>query len=164
ISQKWAGFATLLSRGLSALPHGALQALLIAVLLGIVFTVIEDTRWKRFCPSPTGIGIGMLVPGSAIVTMFLGALVAAAWPKPANVGSGGENRTLTALASGFIAGEALIAVIVPILVTLGWVALHLACRPGPRPSRCPATPSSISPSSAPGGWDCSRRSTPGCAR
>jgi uncharacterized oligopeptide transporter (OPT) family protein len=123
ISQKWAGFATLLSKGLSALPAGAITALLIAVVLGVIFTVIEDTKWKKFCPSPTGIGIGMLVPGSAIVTMFLGALVTTMWPKsPENAGGG--NRTLTALASGFIAGEALIAVIVPILVALGWVKLQ----------------------------------------
>jgi len=87
-----------------------------------VFTVIEDTRWKKYCPSPTGIGIGMLVPGSAIVTMFLGSLVALAWPKPVN--QEGESRTLTALASGFIAGEALVAVIVPVLVWLGWVKLQ----------------------------------------
>ena len=123
ISQKWAGFATLLSKGLSALPAGAIEALLVAVVLGIVFTVIEGTRWKKFCPSPTGIGIGMLVPGSAIVTMFLGALLALAWPK-AKANGGSENRTLTALASGFIAGEALIAVIVPVLVALGWVVLR----------------------------------------
>jgi len=64
----------------------------------------------------------MLVPGSAIVSMFLGALVAAAWPR----GEGerdGENRTATALASGFIAGEAIIAVVVPILVALRLVHL-----------------------------------------
>jgi uncharacterized oligopeptide transporter (OPT) family protein len=122
ISQKWAGFATLLSKGLSALPAGAIQALLVAVVLGIVFTVIEGGRWKKFCPSPTGIGIGMLVPGSAIVTMFLGAVLALAWPKPKANGES-ENRTLTALASGFIAGEALIAVVVPMLVALGWVKL-----------------------------------------
>ena len=123
ISQKWAGFATLLSKGLSALPAGAITALLIAVVLGIVFTVIEDTKWKKYCPSPTGIGIGMLVPGSAIVTMFLGGLLALLWPKPQVQGQT-ENRTLTALASGFIAGEALIAVIVPVLVALGWVVLQ----------------------------------------
>jgi len=91
-------------------------------VLGIVFTVIEGTRWKKFCPSPTGIGIGMLVPGSAIVTMFLGGLAALAWPKPAD--KEGESRTLTALASGFIAGEALIAVVVPVLVALGLVVLR----------------------------------------
>ncbi len=123
ISQKWAGFATLLSKGLSALPAGAIPALAIAVVLGILFTVIESTKWKKWCPSPTGLGIGMLVPGSAIVTMFLGAVVAALWPKPAQPTSDGENRTVTALASGFIAGEAIVAVIVPILVALGIVKL-----------------------------------------
>jgi uncharacterized oligopeptide transporter (OPT) family protein len=126
ISQKWAGFATLLSRGLSALPAGALPALGIAVVLGIVFTVLEGTNAKKWTPSPTGIGIGMLVPGSAIVTMFLGGLVVRFWPNkeraPGEAGSG-ENRTITALASGFIAGEALIAVVVPILVALGLVIL-----------------------------------------
>ena len=121
ISQKWAGFATLLSRGLSALPAGALPALAIAVVLGILFTIMEGTSAKKWTPSPTGIGIGMLVPGSAIVTMFLGALVVKFWP---NKDRAGENRTITALASGFIAGEALIAVIVPILVALGLVILQ----------------------------------------
>jgi uncharacterized oligopeptide transporter (OPT) family protein len=82
--------------------------------------VLEGTKVRKWTPSPTGIGIGMLVPGSAIVTMFLGALVAAAWPKRSGEG---ENRTQTALASGLIAGEAIIAVIVPILVTIG--ILHL---------------------------------------
>ncbi|MEY4374679.1 MAG: hypothetical protein RL760_846 [Candidatus Eisenbacteria bacterium] len=124
ISQKWAGFATLLSKGLSALPAGAIPALGIAVVLGILFTVLEGTKWRKWCPSPTGVGIGMLVPGSAIVTMFLGAVVAALWPKSKeNRTSDGENRTLTALASGFIAGEAIVAVIVPILVALGIVHL-----------------------------------------
>jgi uncharacterized oligopeptide transporter (OPT) family protein len=118
ISQKWAGFATLLSKGLSALPPGAVAALGIAVVLGILFTVIEGTKWKKFCPSPTGIGIGMLVPGSAIVTMFLGAIVATFWPRSEAASREGENRTMTALASGFIAGEAIIAVIVPILVVM----------------------------------------------
>jgi uncharacterized oligopeptide transporter (OPT) family protein len=124
ISQKWAGFATLLSKGLSALPQGAVQALGIAVVLGIVFTVLEDTRWKRWVPSPTGVGIGMLVPGSAIVTFFLGGIVAALWPRPQDAEPGKENRTLTACASGFIAGEAIIAVIVPILVALKLVQLQ----------------------------------------
>ena len=128
-AQKWAGFATLLSRGLSALPHGAITALVIAVVLGIVFTVIEDTRWKKYCPSPTGIGIGMLVPGSAIVTMFLGALLVLVLPRmraaaAPTAGGATEDRTLTALASGLIAGEALVAVIVPILVAIGVVHLR----------------------------------------
>jgi uncharacterized oligopeptide transporter (OPT) family protein len=121
ISQKWAGFAKLLSAGFSALPHGALAALAIAVVLGILFTVLEGTRWRGWTPSPTGIGIGMLVPASAILTMFLGGVTAATWnrsaPRQAEV-----HRI--PLASGFIAGEALVAVIIPLLVALKIVRLH----------------------------------------
>jgi uncharacterized oligopeptide transporter (OPT) family protein len=121
ISQKWAGFAKLLSAGFSALPHGALAALVIAVVLGIVFTVLEGTRFRKWTPSPTGIGIGMLVPASAIITMFLGGLTAKAWvrssPRQAY-------QHVIPLASGFIAGEALVAVIIPMLVALKIVHLH----------------------------------------
>lgn len=121
ISQKWAGFAKLLSQGPSALPHGAIAALVIAVVLGVIFTVLESTRWKTLTPSPTGIGIGMLVPGSAIVTMFIGGLIGLAWTKanPKNA-----ERHVIPVASGFIAGEAIVAVIIPVLVTLHLVKLQ----------------------------------------
>jgi uncharacterized oligopeptide transporter (OPT) family protein len=120
ISQKWAGFAQLLSKGLSALPPGAITALAIAVTLGIIFTLLENTRFKKWVPSPTGLGIGMLVPASAIISMFLGAVADWAWGK-AHPKS--HARHLTPLASGFIAGEAIVAVIVPILVAAGLLAL-----------------------------------------
>lgn len=121
ISQKWSGFAKLLAGGLSALPHGALEALVAGVLLGVLFTVLEGTKWKSRVPSPTGIGIGMLVPTSAIVTMFLGGLVALFWNRSAPKQA---DRHLVPLASGFIAGEAIVAVIIPILVALHFVRLQ----------------------------------------
>ena len=121
-SQRWAGFAKLLSQGLSALPRGAVMALVIAVVLGILFTVLEDTRInKKWVPSPTGIGIGMLVPASAIITMFLGGIVGEIWSK---VSKENADRHLTPVASGFIAAEAIVAVVIPILVTIGLVHLH----------------------------------------
>src|ERR1700675_1153407 len=52
ISRQWAGFAEILSRGLSALPPGALTALVIASILGVIFTVLEG-RKKKWVPSPT---------------------------------------------------------------------------------------------------------------
>ncbi len=121
ISQKWAGFAQLLSKGLSALPPGAMVALAIGVTLGIVFTMMEGTRFRKWTPSPTGVGIGMLVPASAIITMFLGSVVQVVWEK---VHRESHDRHITPLASGFIAGEAIVAVIVPILVAIGLVHLQ----------------------------------------
>ena len=121
ISQRFVGFATLLSKGIGALPHGALNALLIASVIGVVLTLLEETRFKKWVPSPTGIGIGVLVPGSAIVSMFVGGLLAEFWRmlKPLQY-----DRHVTPLASGFIAGEAIIAVVIPILVAIGIVHLQ----------------------------------------
>ncbi len=121
ISQKWAGFAQLLSKGLSALPQGALAALGIAVVLGIVFTLLEATEYKPWTPSPTGLGIGMLVPGSAIVTMFLGGVADWTWNK---LSPKTWDRHLVPLASGFVAGEAIVAVVLPILVAAGLLSLQ----------------------------------------
>jgi uncharacterized oligopeptide transporter (OPT) family protein len=89
-------------------------------VLGVVFTVLEGTKWKSRMPSPTGIGIGMLVPASAIITMFLGGLVALIWNRTAPKQA---DKHLVPLASGFIAGEAIVAVVIPVLVALH--VLHL---------------------------------------
>jgi uncharacterized oligopeptide transporter (OPT) family protein len=118
ISRKWAGFAEILSRGLSALPPGAVTALIIGSLLGILLAVLESGGLQRFVPSPTGVGIGMLVPAAVIFVMFLGGVVELIWSK---LNRRTYSRYLVPLASGFIAGEAIIAVVVPLLVVLGLV-------------------------------------------
>jgi uncharacterized oligopeptide transporter (OPT) family protein len=121
ISQKWVGFAKLLSQGLHVLHPSALVALAIATVLGIGFTIAEQNRtWHRWVPSPTGIGIGMLVPASAVVTMFLGAMVG--WMVQRRRGAQAETWVLP-LASGLIAGEALVAIIIPLLIVLGVMAV-----------------------------------------
>jgi uncharacterized oligopeptide transporter (OPT) family protein len=112
IARKWAAFAGILKEGASALPPGAMTALGIFTGLGILFTLLESTRWKKWVPSPTGIGIGMLVPAAVIVTMFLGGLADSIWrrTRPAQA----EALSVPA-ASGLIAGEAIIAVVVSLL-------------------------------------------------
>lgn len=117
ISRKWAGFAEILSAGFDALPPGALVALIVGVLVGIVLAVLESTvKDKTWVPSPTGLGIGMLVPASVIATMVLGGLVSLLWTKGSPRTS---NLYLVPLASGLIAGEALVAVLVPLLILFG---------------------------------------------
>lgn len=118
ISQKWVGFAKLLSEGLHVLHPSALWALAIATTAGITFTVLEQKpALRKWVPSPTGIGIGMLVPASAVVTMFAGAIVGV---MAARRKAGAP--WLLPLASGLIAGEALIAIIIPLLIVLGVVS------------------------------------------
>jgi uncharacterized oligopeptide transporter (OPT) family protein len=117
ISRKWAAFAEVLSGGFSALPKGAVPALILASLVGIVITIYEmrDVKWL---PSPTAMGIGMLVPASVIIAMFAGGIVDVVWRR---ADRGSHERYVTPLASGLIAGEAIVAVIVPLLVIFGLV-------------------------------------------
>jgi uncharacterized oligopeptide transporter (OPT) family protein len=118
ISQRVAGFAEFLTSGGSALGKYAGEAAIVFGLLGIVIAVLEarGERWQRWLPSPTGVGIGMLVPGSVVFTMVLGGFLATAWTRTQRASSG---RLLLPLASGFISGEAIVAVVIPLLIAIG---------------------------------------------
>jgi uncharacterized oligopeptide transporter (OPT) family protein len=118
ISRRLAGFAEILSQGFDALPAGAVPALFVGIALGILFTVLEDRKFT-WVPSPTGTAIGMLVPASVIIVMFLGSVVDTIWRR---VNRASNEVYMVPLASGLIAGEAIVAVVIPLLVALGVVS------------------------------------------
>jgi uncharacterized oligopeptide transporter (OPT) family protein len=76
----------------------------------------QSDRLKRWTPSPVALSLGLLLPFSSISTMFVGAAVGAIWlaRHPASAA-----RYMIAVASGFIAGEAMVAVIAPLLIAMG---------------------------------------------
>ncbi len=104
ISVKWAGFAELLAAGFGTLPSSALAALVLSVGIGVVLTLLE-ARLGKWVPSPTAIGLGMLIPGLAVFPMLVGGVAQAVWRRA-------SPRTEAVydvpLASGFITGEALV--------------------------------------------------------
>lgn len=113
ISVKWAGFAELLSKGFGALPQSALYALVLALVLGVVMTALEShPRIGRFIPSPTALGLGMLIPGFAVIPMVIGGIVQEIWKRADRKSEGVYN---TPLASGFITGEALMLLLLAAL-------------------------------------------------
>ncbi|MGH7024956.1 MAG: OPT/YSL family transporter [Caulobacteraceae bacterium] len=115
-SRRMAGFAELLSGGADKLPASALWAMLVAVVVGIVLAVMEThPRLKRWTPSPTGLSLGVLLPFASVASMFVGAVGGWIWQKAAP-----RNAAVYTipLASGLIAGEAMVAVIVPLLLWL----------------------------------------------
>jgi uncharacterized oligopeptide transporter (OPT) family protein len=131
VSQRWVGFAKIVTQQLSgpaAMTPEAIARLAwmkssfaIGALFGIILTLLEQRpSWRRFVPSPTGMGIGVLIPISAVTTICLGAAGDQVWRtlRPQSHG-----RYSIATASGFIAGEAIVAVIIPLLVTLGVMRL-----------------------------------------
>jgi uncharacterized oligopeptide transporter (OPT) family protein len=122
ISVKWAGFAELLASGTSALETkvpGAFTAMLVATAVGIVITLIEPKltkEQKEYMPSPTGIGLGMLIPGFAVIPMVIGGIIQVIWHKSSPKT---EETYNTPLASGFISGEALVVLVLAILANFG---------------------------------------------
>jgi uncharacterized oligopeptide transporter (OPT) family protein len=115
ISVKWAGFAELLTQGLNALPPGCLVGLMIGIAVGIVLTLLAE-RYEKHTPSPAAIGIGMLIPASVLMTFILGGMAQLIW---ARTSSKSEEDFRIPLASGLIAGEALLAVVLALLAAWG---------------------------------------------
>jgi uncharacterized oligopeptide transporter (OPT) family protein len=112
ISNKWSGFATILKDGINALPTSALYALVIFSVLGALFTYLETKpKLKNWIPSPTGVGIGILVPFNVVFTMFIGGIVGWVWERKQKHSA---DIYMVPLASGLIAGEAIVAVVAAI--------------------------------------------------
>lgn len=105
----WAAVAEMLAKGLSALPKGAVVAMIIGGAVGIAITLAEEylPRYRKWIPSATGLSIAGVIPAFNAISMFLGAF--AAWilfkKKPET-----NARYTIAVASGLIAGESLMAV------------------------------------------------------
>jgi uncharacterized oligopeptide transporter (OPT) family protein len=124
-SQRWVGFAKIVTHDFSGATLTADAAMRLTwmkesfgagVLVGIVLTVLEQRKdWHWFLPSPTGMGIAMLIPFSAVTMIFVGAVADRIW-KMLNPDT--HERYSIPIASGLIAGEALVAVVIPLLVTL----------------------------------------------
>lgn len=115
ISVKWAGFAELLTKGLSALPPGCLVGLIIGIVAGIILTLLAE-KYGENIPSPAAIGIGMLINASVLITFILGGVAQLIWAKT-EPKSEGDIRI--PLASGLIVGEAILAVVLALLAAVG---------------------------------------------
>jgi uncharacterized oligopeptide transporter (OPT) family protein len=115
----WAGVSKAFSNGIGALPESARTAVWVGLLLGVALALAErlaPKTLKAFIPSPSGVGLAMVIPGSNAVAMFLGAAMAEFLrrKKPQLA-----ERLVVPVSSGLIAGESLMGIIVALLVVAG---------------------------------------------
>ena len=118
----WAGVSKAFADGLGALSTQAQLAALVASVLGVALALLEKLAPKRlirFLPSPSGLGIAMVIPGSNAIAMFLGSLLADLLRrfKPAL-----HERYTVSVASGLIAGESLVGIAVAMLIVMGFLS------------------------------------------
>jgi putative OPT family oligopeptide transporter len=118
----WAGVSKAFSDGIGALHPTARSAIVIGLFLGVALALLErfaPKRLRAYLPSPSGLGIAMVIPASNCIAMFLGAAVAEAVRRrnPALA-----EKTVVPVASGLIAGESLMGILVAILIVAGLIA------------------------------------------
>lgn len=114
-AQVWAGVAKMLANGLEALPRGAVWAMVVGGVLGILLTLAEEflpKRYARWLPSATGLGIAGIIPAFNSISMFLGALIAWLWTKADRPTA---DKYIIVASSGLIAGESLMGVAVNLI-------------------------------------------------
>ncbi len=118
-AQVWKGVAELLALGLSSLDITARWALAIGGLIGILIPVLErllPVKARPFVPSAMGLGLAFVIPFWNILSIFVGALIAWVMTKRA---SELASTYIIPVASGLIAGESLVGVMIALLSMLG---------------------------------------------
>ncbi len=118
-AQVWKGVAELLALGLSSLDVTARWALAVGGLIGIIIPVSErclPVKARPFVPSAMGLGLAFVIPFWNTISIFVGAFVA--WLMTRRARELASTYIIPG-ASGLIAGESLIGVMIALLSMLG---------------------------------------------
>jgi uncharacterized oligopeptide transporter (OPT) family protein len=83
--------------------------------VGILLTLLAE-KWGDYVPSPSAMGIGMLITAAVLLTFILGGVAQLIWSR---VHPASEKIYRIPLASGLICGEAIIAVVLAIMAAAG---------------------------------------------
>ncbi|HUS26865.1 MAG TPA: OPT family oligopeptide transporter [Kofleriaceae bacterium] len=118
----WAGVSEAFSNGIGKMHHTVKVAIGIGFAIGIGLTIFEKLAPKHvkpFIPSANGIGIAMVLPGFNSIAMFTGAAIAEILRR------GQRSSAVMPVASGIIAGESLMGVLIAVLTTIVGLDLKL---------------------------------------
>lgn len=120
-AQTWKAVADLLAKGVNALHGTAQLGIVIGGLVGIILPLLEKVvpeKARRFVPSATGVGLAMVIPFFNSLGMFIGALLALALEK---FKPRAASDYIVPVASGIIAGESIMGIIVALLSAMAWL-------------------------------------------
>lgn len=106
----WKSVAELFQVGFDAMPAGAVGAMIIAGIAGVVLAVVEKTappNVRKWVPSPASIGLAFVIPAYNAISMFVGGAIALALMHRFRSWS---MKFIVIIAAGLIAGESLTGV------------------------------------------------------
>jgi OPT family oligopeptide transporter len=114
-AQQWKAVAEVFKHGFANLHPMSQKAIIVGLIIGTILACLEafvPKQYKKWVPSPTGIGLGFTLPFFYPLAIFLGAVfaeVASYWNKA------WAERYVVTIAAGGIAGESIVGVIVQAL-------------------------------------------------
>jgi putative OPT family oligopeptide transporter len=113
-AQQWRAVAELFRVGIGNLHPLAREGIAIGLLAGTVLAIVEwlFPKGRRWLPSATGVGLGMLLPFATSISFVLGAGLAWAFGR---VDKRQADRFVIPISSGVIAGESIVGVLVAAL-------------------------------------------------
>lgn len=117
----WHAMAMLLADGIKSLPPHAMTAALVGAIIGFAMPFIAKIKGVgKWLPSPIALGIAFMVTPYSALSMWLGAVITSYYTKR---NPDAVERYGASLASGLIAGEGLMMVVVAIGLILGisWI-------------------------------------------
>jgi putative OPT family oligopeptide transporter len=114
----WKATAEAVQHGLSAMPPYSPAAGLIGFALGLVLALLLRTRFGRFVPLPTAMGMAIITPFSLSMSMCVGGLIVAL----ARKARPSSEPTVMAIAAGGLAGESVMGVVIAALIASGLLA------------------------------------------
>ena len=118
----WAGVSEAFSNGIDKMHYTTQWAIGIGLLIGAALTVAErraPKALKPYIPSANGLGIAMVIPGSNTIAMFVGAAIGEIMRRRQQEGM------VIPVASGLIAGESLMGVVIVVLSKIAELDLTL---------------------------------------
>jgi len=114
----WAAISRALASGVGGLPNGVGWLVAIGSTTGAVLALAErfvPNRIRHFVPSPSAMGVAMVLPASMTATMCLGAALGYVWRRRAST----AKPLLIPASAGAIAGESLMGILLALLAAAG---------------------------------------------
>lgn len=112
---QWHGVAVMIEQGLAGLKSSAMTALSVAAVVAVMFEVLRLSTKGKFWISAVSIGLGVVLPPSATICMWIGAAIFGGLHRAFEKKEGTMGHTiwvssLEPICAGIIAGAALVGI------------------------------------------------------